>query len=164
MGNVCLWLIVIADNLVEGGKRKAASNISSPATPTTSSSSSTTPTRRSESPRAATGVPSGKESLLSLLKRPVPCQARPEICHCETWWPAAFFTPFSQRPRAECTVSCWRGGAWLWRGSFLITELAPPHRPPLHLPAEPSRVPGRKAGSDGKHPSSACVGSGREEM
>ncbi|XP_052515432.1 TP53-binding protein 1 [Budorcas taxicolor] len=53
------------DNLVEG-KRKRRSNISSPATPTTSSSSSTTPTRKvTESPRAATGVPSGKRKLVT---------------------------------------------------------------------------------------------------
>ncbi|XP_026939903.1 TP53-binding protein 1 isoform X6 [Sagmatias obliquidens] len=51
------------DNLVEG-KRKRRSNISSPATPTASSSSSTTPTRKiTESPRASTGVPSGKRKL-----------------------------------------------------------------------------------------------------
>ncbi|XP_019838970.2 TP53-binding protein 1 isoform X6 [Bos indicus] len=53
------------DNLVEG-KRKRRSNINSPATPTTSSSSSTTPTRKvTESPRAATGVPSGKRKLVT---------------------------------------------------------------------------------------------------
>ncbi|XP_022442990.1 TP53-binding protein 1 isoform X4 [Delphinapterus leucas] len=51
------------DNLVEG-KRKRRSNISSPATPAASSSSSTTPTRKiTESPRASTGVPSGKRKL-----------------------------------------------------------------------------------------------------
>ncbi|XP_065726989.1 TP53-binding protein 1 isoform X3 [Phocoena phocoena] len=51
------------DNLVEG-KRKRRSNISSPTTPTASSSSSTTPTRKiTESPRASTGVPSGKRKL-----------------------------------------------------------------------------------------------------
>ncbi|KAF5925498.1 hypothetical protein HPG69_001945 [Diceros bicornis minor] len=51
------------DNLVEG-KRKRRSNISSPATPTASSSSSTTPTRKiTESPRASTGVLSGKRKL-----------------------------------------------------------------------------------------------------
>ncbi|XP_043346017.1 TP53-binding protein 1 isoform X4 [Cervus canadensis] len=53
------------DNLVEG-KRKRRSNINSPATPTTSSSSSTTPTRKvPESPRATTGVPSGKRKLVT---------------------------------------------------------------------------------------------------
>ncbi|MEJ1278648.1 transformation related protein 53 binding protein 1 [Cricetulus griseus] len=56
------------DNLVEG-KRKRRSNISSPATPTassSSSSSSTTPTRKTtESPRASTGVPSGKRKLIT---------------------------------------------------------------------------------------------------
>ncbi|XP_052579166.1 TP53-binding protein 1 isoform X6 [Peromyscus californicus insignis] len=53
------------DNLVEG-KRKRRSNISSPATPTASSSSSTTPTRKTtESPRASTGVPSGKRKLIT---------------------------------------------------------------------------------------------------
>ncbi|XP_052039323.1 TP53-binding protein 1 isoform X2 [Apodemus sylvaticus] len=51
------------DNLVEG-KRKRRSNMSSPATPTASSSSSTTPTRKTtESPRASSGVPSGKRKL-----------------------------------------------------------------------------------------------------
>lgn len=51
------------DNLVEG-KRKRRSNISSPVTPTAASSSSTTPTRKAtESPRASTGVPSGKRKL-----------------------------------------------------------------------------------------------------
>ncbi|XP_045058114.2 TP53-binding protein 1 isoform X2 [Desmodus rotundus] len=51
------------DNLVEG-KRKRRSNIGSPATPTVSSSSSTTPTRKvTESPRASTGVLSGKRKL-----------------------------------------------------------------------------------------------------
>ncbi|XP_011353296.1 TP53-binding protein 1 isoform X2 [Pteropus vampyrus] len=51
------------DNLVEG-KRKRRSNISSPATPTASSSSSTTPSRKiTESPRASTGVLSGKRKL-----------------------------------------------------------------------------------------------------
>uniref|UniRef100_A0A8C6IBN0 TP53-binding protein 1 n=1 Tax=Mus spicilegus TaxID=10103 RepID=A0A8C6IBN0_MUSSI len=51
------------DNLVEG-KRKRRSNISSPVTPTAASSSSTTPTRKTtESPRASTGVPSGKRKL-----------------------------------------------------------------------------------------------------
>lgn len=54
-----------SDNLVEG-KRKRRSNISSPATPTASSSSSTTPTRKTtESPRASTGVPSGKRKLIT---------------------------------------------------------------------------------------------------
>uniref|UniRef100_A0A452S6W3 TP53-binding protein 1 n=1 Tax=Ursus americanus TaxID=9643 RepID=A0A452S6W3_URSAM len=53
------------DNLVEG-KRKRRSNISSPATPTASSSSSTTPTRKTtESPRASSGVPSGKRKLIT---------------------------------------------------------------------------------------------------
>nr|XP_006201776.1 TP53-binding protein 1 isoform X1 [Vicugna pacos]XP_031528711.1 TP53-binding protein 1 isoform X1 [Vicugna pacos] len=53
------------DNLVEG-KRKRRSNINSPATPTASSSSSTTPTRKvTESPRASTGVPSGKRKLIT---------------------------------------------------------------------------------------------------
>ncbi|XP_076785695.1 TP53-binding protein 1 isoform X4 [Arvicanthis niloticus] len=53
------------DNLVEG-KRKRRSNMSSPATPTASSSSSTTPTRKTtESPRASTGVPSGKRKLMA---------------------------------------------------------------------------------------------------
>ncbi|OBS78763.1 hypothetical protein A6R68_18848, partial [Neotoma lepida] len=53
------------DNLVEG-KRKRRSNIISPATPTASSSSSTTPTRKTtESPRASTGVPSGKRKLIT---------------------------------------------------------------------------------------------------
>ncbi|XP_054421485.1 TP53-binding protein 1 isoform X4 [Pteronotus mesoamericanus] len=53
------------DNLVEG-KRKRRSNISSPATPTASSSSSTTPTRKiTESPRASTGVLSGKRKLIA---------------------------------------------------------------------------------------------------
>ncbi|XP_043777829.1 TP53-binding protein 1 isoform X3 [Cervus elaphus] len=53
------------DNLVEG-KRKRRSNINSPATPTTSSSSSTTPPRKvPESPRATTGVPSGKRKLVT---------------------------------------------------------------------------------------------------
>uniref|UniRef100_A0A4X1V647 TP53-binding protein 1 n=2 Tax=Sus scrofa TaxID=9823 RepID=A0A4X1V647_PIG len=53
------------DNLVEG-KRKRRSNISSPATPPASSSSSTTPTRKiTESPRASTGVPSGKRKLIT---------------------------------------------------------------------------------------------------
>ncbi|KAL1786576.1 tumor suppressor p53-binding protein 1 isoform X1 [Sigmodon hispidus] len=54
------------DNLVEG-KRKRRSNISSPATPAaSSSSSSTTPTRKTtESPRASTGVPSGKRKLIT---------------------------------------------------------------------------------------------------
>uniref|UniRef100_A0A9L0RKW2 TP53-binding protein 1 n=1 Tax=Equus caballus TaxID=9796 RepID=A0A9L0RKW2_HORSE len=53
------------DNLVEG-KRKRRSNISSPATPTASSSSSTTPTRKiTESPRASTGVLSGKRKLIT---------------------------------------------------------------------------------------------------
>nr|KAF6503140.1 tumor protein p53 binding protein 1 [Molossus molossus] len=52
------------DNLVEG-KRKRRSNISSPATHTASSSSSTTPTRKiTESPRASTGVLSGKRKLI----------------------------------------------------------------------------------------------------
>lgn len=51
------------DNLVEG-KRKRRSNLGSPATPTVSSSSSTTPTRKvTESPRASTGVLSGKRKL-----------------------------------------------------------------------------------------------------
>lgn len=55
----------IIDNLVEG-KRKRRSNISSPATPPASSSSSTTPTRKiTESPRASTGVPSGKRKLIT---------------------------------------------------------------------------------------------------
>uniref|UniRef100_A0A452TX10 TP53-binding protein 1 n=1 Tax=Ursus maritimus TaxID=29073 RepID=A0A452TX10_URSMA len=53
------------DNLVEG-KRKRRSNVSSPATPTASSSSSTTPTRKTtESPRASSGVPSGKRKLIT---------------------------------------------------------------------------------------------------
>ncbi|KAF3830461.1 hypothetical protein GH733_004280 [Mirounga leonina] len=53
------------DNLVEG-KRKRRSNISSPATPTASSSSSTTPTRKTtESPRASSGVLSGKRKLIT---------------------------------------------------------------------------------------------------
>uniref|UniRef100_A0A673VCP4 TP53-binding protein 1 n=1 Tax=Suricata suricatta TaxID=37032 RepID=A0A673VCP4_SURSU len=54
------------DNLVEG-KRKRRSNISSPATPTaSSSSSSTTPTRKiTESPRASSGVLSGKRKLIT---------------------------------------------------------------------------------------------------
>ncbi|XP_016067086.1 PREDICTED: tumor suppressor p53-binding protein 1 isoform X2 [Miniopterus natalensis] len=53
------------DNLVEG-KRKRRSNISSPATHTASSSSSTTPTRKiTESPRASTGVLSGKRKLIT---------------------------------------------------------------------------------------------------
>ncbi|KAM8781402.1 TP53-binding protein 1 isoform 2-T2 [Rhynchonycteris naso] len=53
------------DNLVEG-KRKRRSNISSLATPTASSSSSTTPTRKvTESPRASTGVLSGKRKLIT---------------------------------------------------------------------------------------------------
>ncbi|XP_004751297.1 TP53-binding protein 1 isoform X1 [Mustela putorius furo] len=53
------------DNLVEG-KRKRRSNISSPATPAASSSSSTTPTRKTtESPRASSGVPSGKRKLIT---------------------------------------------------------------------------------------------------
>nr|XP_045011848.1 TP53-binding protein 1 isoform X3 [Jaculus jaculus] len=54
------------DNLVEG-KRKRRSNISSPATPTASSSSSSTPPTRkiTESPRASTGVPSGKRKLIT---------------------------------------------------------------------------------------------------
>uniref|UniRef100_A0A8P0TIU9 Tumor protein p53 binding protein 1 n=2 Tax=Canis lupus familiaris TaxID=9615 RepID=A0A8P0TIU9_CANLF len=54
-----------ADNLVEG-KRKRRSNVSSPATPTASSSSSTTPTRKTtESPRASSGVLSGKRKLIT---------------------------------------------------------------------------------------------------
>ncbi|XP_040348406.1 TP53-binding protein 1 isoform X4 [Herpailurus yagouaroundi] len=55
-----------ADNLVEG-KRKRRSNISSPATPTaSSSSSSTTPTRKiTDSPRASSGVLSGKRKLIT---------------------------------------------------------------------------------------------------
>ncbi|VFV23389.1 tumor suppressor p53-binding [Lynx pardinus] len=54
------------DNLVEG-KRKRRSNISSPATPTaSSSSSSTTPTRKiTDSPRASSGVLSGKRKLIT---------------------------------------------------------------------------------------------------
>ncbi|XP_072596741.1 TP53-binding protein 1 isoform X5 [Vulpes vulpes] len=53
------------DNLVEG-KRKRRSNVSSPATPTASSSSSTTPTRKTtESPRASSGVLSGKRKLIT---------------------------------------------------------------------------------------------------
>ncbi|XP_069862038.1 TP53-binding protein 1 isoform X4 [Dipodomys merriami] len=54
------------DNLVEG-KRKRRSNLSSPSTPTASgSSSSTTPTRKvAESPRASSGVPSGKRKLIT---------------------------------------------------------------------------------------------------
>ncbi|XP_019500423.1 PREDICTED: tumor suppressor p53-binding protein 1 [Hipposideros armiger] len=53
------------DNLVEG-KRKRRSNISSPATTTASSGSSTTPARKvTESPRASTGVLSGKRKLIS---------------------------------------------------------------------------------------------------
>ncbi|KAI5129342.1 Tp53-Binding Protein 1 [Manis pentadactyla] len=52
------------DNLVEG-KRKRRSNVSSPATPT-ASTSSTAPTRKmAESPRASTGVPSGKRKLIA---------------------------------------------------------------------------------------------------
>lgn len=56
----------VIDNLVEG-KRKRRSNISSPATPTaSSSSSSTTPTRKiTDSPRASSGVLSGKRKLIT---------------------------------------------------------------------------------------------------
>nr|XP_044620979.1 TP53-binding protein 1 isoform X3 [Equus asinus] len=62
------------DNLVEG-KRKRRSNISSPATPTASSSSSTTPTRKiTESPRASTGVLSGKRKLITLEEERSPAK------------------------------------------------------------------------------------------
>lgn len=65
MGVDRLLAYPIIDNLVEG-KRKRRSNISSPATPTASSSSSTTPTRKiTESPRASTGVLSGKRKLIT---------------------------------------------------------------------------------------------------
>lgn len=109
----------IADNLVEG-KRKRRSNINSPATPTTSSSSSTTPTRKvTESPRAATGVPSGKRKLVTSEEERSPAKrgrksatVKPGECSLLPRPPLYPVLPQT----SECRVSCWRGGAWHKQG------------------------------------------------
>ncbi|OWK08999.1 TP53BP1, partial [Cervus elaphus hippelaphus] len=114
----------IADNLVEG-KRKRRSNINSPATPTTSSSSSTTPPRKvPESPRATTGVPSGKRKLVTSEEERSPAKrgrksatVKPGEC--------SLLPPFSPRPRWNAGSAAGEVEPGTSRGSFLITESAP---------------------------------------
>lgn len=150
----------IADNLVEG-KRKRRSNINSPATPTTSSSSSTTPTRKiPESPRATTGVPSGKRKLVTSEEERSPAKrgrksatVKPGEC--------SLLPPLFPRPRQNAGSSAGEVEPGTSSGSFLITELAPAH---AHLSISQQSPVGYQKGRQaliGNIPR-PCVGSGRE--